>query len=61
MVGDWRSEKTLLFKDSADNERFLGQLSHRNQSKSAKSGSALEPRLSKTEFKKIGSPVRKKL
>ena len=29
MVGDWRTEKTLLFKDDADHERFLDRLSER--------------------------------
>jgi hypothetical protein len=29
MVGDWKTEKTLLFKDDADYERFLGRLSER--------------------------------
>lgn len=29
MVGDWRTEKTLLFKDDADHERFLDRLAER--------------------------------
>ena len=29
MVGDWRTEKILLFKDDADRERFLDGLSDR--------------------------------
>jgi REP element-mobilizing transposase RayT len=29
MVGDWRTEKTLLFKDDADHERFLERLAER--------------------------------
>ena len=29
MVGDWRSEETLLFKDDADRERFLDRLAER--------------------------------
>ena len=29
MVGDWKTEKTFLFKDEADHERFLGRLSER--------------------------------
>ena len=29
MVGDWRPEKTLLFKDDADRERFLERLAER--------------------------------
>jgi len=29
MVGDWRTQKAYLFKDDADRERFLGQLSER--------------------------------
>ena len=29
MVGDWRTEKTFLFKDDADHERFLERLAER--------------------------------
>jgi putative transposase len=29
MVGDWQTEKTLLFRDDADRERFLDRLSER--------------------------------
>ncbi len=29
MVGDWRTEETLLFKDDADRERFLDRLAER--------------------------------
>jgi REP element-mobilizing transposase RayT len=29
MVGDWKTEKTLLFKDDADHERFLDRLAER--------------------------------
>jgi REP element-mobilizing transposase RayT/predicted transcriptional regulator len=29
MVGDWRTEKTFLFKDEADHERFLDRLAER--------------------------------
>ena len=29
MVGDWRTEKSKLFKDAADYERFLGRLAER--------------------------------
>ena len=29
MVGDWRTEKTFLFKDVADHERFLDRLAER--------------------------------
>ena len=29
MVGSWRTEKTYLFKDDADRERFLDQLAER--------------------------------
>ncbi len=29
MVGDWRTEKTFLFKDDADHERFLDRLAER--------------------------------
>ena len=29
MIGDWRTEKTRLFRDDADRERFLGGLSER--------------------------------
>ena len=29
MVGDWRAEKSLLFRDDADRERFIEQLSER--------------------------------
>ncbi len=29
MVGDWKTEKTFLFKDDADHERFLDRLSSR--------------------------------
>ena len=29
MVGDWRTEKSFLFKDDADHERFLDGLAER--------------------------------
>jgi hypothetical protein len=29
MVGDWRTEQTLLFKDKTDRMRFLERLSER--------------------------------
>ena len=32
MVGDWRAEKSLLFRDDADRERFLDQLAERVES-----------------------------
>ncbi|MDA0577297.1 MAG: hypothetical protein O3B24_04270 [Verrucomicrobia bacterium] len=31
MVGDWRKEKTFLFKDDADHERFFDRLSERDE------------------------------
>jgi hypothetical protein len=29
MVGDWRTERTFLFKDDADHERFIARLAER--------------------------------
>ena len=51
MVGDWRTEHSLLFRDEADRQRFMEQLSERGTARK------LEMEYMREQLRRAGNPV----